>query len=118
MDMDKINVQILFTKAEFKQLQAEADKRGLTVPLYIKGEVLKDDDVFGKYYQKLIEKVNALPSGTKFNIKALFGVEWTMGKGIKLNLGKTFYGRVDSGIVNNVRCIGKDSSNVMWYEKE
>ena len=107
--MDKINVQILFTKAEFKQLQAEADKLGLTVPLYIKGEVLKDDDVFGKYYQKLIEKVNALPSGTKFNIKALFGVEWTMGKGIKLNLGKTFYGRVDSGIVNNVRCIGKDS---------
>lgn len=90
LDMDKINVQILFTKAEFKQLQAEADKLGLTVPLYIKGEVLKDDDVFGKYYQKLIEKVNALPSGTKFNIKALFGVEWTMGKGIKLNLGKPF----------------------------
>jgi len=24
LDMDKINVQILFTKAEFKQLQAEA----------------------------------------------------------------------------------------------
>ena len=37
LDMDKINVQILFTKAEFKQLQAEADKLGLTVPLYIKG---------------------------------------------------------------------------------
>ena len=36
LDMDKINVQILFTKAEFKQLQAEADKLGLTVPLYIK----------------------------------------------------------------------------------
>lgn len=117
LDMDKINVQILFTKTEFEQLKVEADKLGLTVPLYIKGEVLKDD-IFGKHYQELIEKVNALPSGTKFNIKALFGVEWTMGKGIKLNLGKTFYGRVYSGIIDNVRCIGKDSSNVMWYEKK
>ncbi|MFV0363821.1 MAG: single-stranded DNA-binding protein [Suipraeoptans sp.] len=115
--MDKINVQLLFTKEEFDHLQVEADKVGLTVPLYIKGEVLKDDD-FGSYYKKLIEKVDVLPSGTKFNIKALFGVEWTMSKGIKLNLGKTFYGRVDSRIVDNVLKIGKDSSNVMWYEKK
>jgi len=79
-----------------------------------KGDTL----TFGKYYQDLIEKVNALPSGTKFNIKALFGVEWTMNKGIKLNLGKTFFGRVDSGIINNVLIVGKDSSNVMWYEKK
>lgn len=115
--MDKINVQLLFTKEEFDQLQAEADKVGLTVPLYIKSEVLKNDD-FGSCYKKLIEKVNELPSGTKFNIKALFGVEWTMGTGIKLNLGKTFYGRVDKGVIENVSKIGKDSSNVMWYKKK
>lgn len=115
--MEKVNVQILFAKDEFDQLQEEADKLGLTVPLYIRGEVLKDD-IFGKYYQKLIDKVNALPSGTKFNIRALFGVEWTMDKGIKLNLGKTFNGRVDNGAVDNVVCIGRDSSNVMWYQKK
>lgn len=115
--MDKINVQLLFTKEEFDQIKAEADKVGLTVPLYIKSEVLKNDD-FSSCYKKLIEKVNELPKGTKFNIKALFGVEWTMGKGIKLNLGKTFYGRVDSGVVDNVLKVGKDSSNVMWYEKK
>ena len=114
--MEKINVQILFTKEEYDQLQIEADKLGLTVPLFIKRTVLKDD-VFGDFYQKLIEKVNALPVGTEFNIRALFGVEWTMSKGIKLNLGKTFYGRVDSKIVKNVECIGKDSSNVMWYKR-
>ena len=115
--MEKINVQILFTKEEYNQLQEDADKLGLTVPLYIKGEVLKND-VFGMHYQRLIEKVNELPSGTKFNIKALFGVEWTMDKGTKLNLGKTFFGRVNSGIVDTVLCIGKDSSNIMWYEKK
>ena len=114
--MEKITVQILLTKEEYGQLHKEADKLGLTVPLYIKRTVLKDD-VFGDYYKKLIEKVNALPVGTEFNIKALFGVEWNMSKGIKLNLGKTFFGRVDSKIVTNVECIGKDSSNVMWYKK-
>lgn len=115
--MEKVNVQILFTKEDFEQLQKEADKVGLTVPLYIKGKVLKKEDFFN-YYHELLRKVNALHSGTKFNIKALFGVEWTMRKGIKLNLGKTFFGQVNRGIVKNVRCLGKDSSNVMWYEKE
>ena len=114
--MEKYNIQILFTKDEYDYLQTEADKLGLTVPLFIKRTVLKND-VFGDYYQKLIEKVGALAAGTEFNIKALFGVEWTMSKGIKLNLGKTFYGRVDSKIVTNVECIGKDSSNVMWYRR-
>ena len=115
--MEKVNVQILFTKNEYEQLKIEADKLGLTVPLYVRGEVLKNDS-FGKYYKELIEKVDALSSGTKFNIKALFGVEWTMNKGIKLNLGKTFFAAVDGGAINNVNSIGKDSSNVMWYEKK
>lgn len=115
--MEKVSVQISFTREEYDQLQKEANQYGLTVPLFIKGEVLKDD-VLGKYYQNLIERVNALPSGTKFNIKALFGVEWTMEKGVKLNLGKIFFSRVDNGVVDNVISMGKDSSNIMWYEKK
>lgn len=114
--MKKISIQILVSQEEFDKLQTEADKYGLTVPLYIKSEVLKDDD-FGTYYRKLQEKVENLPSGTRFNIKALFGVEWTMSKGIKLNLGKTYYGRVKTGVITNAKIHGKDSSNVMWYEK-
>ncbi len=114
--MKKINIQILVTEEEYNTLEAEASKYGLTVPLYIKGEVLKDND-FGTCYRKLIEKVDALPSGTRFNIKSLFGVEWTMSRGVKLNLGKTFYSRVESGVITNAKIHGKDSSNVMWYEK-
>lgn len=114
--MEKINVQLLFSKTEYQQLETEANNVGLTVPLYIKSKVLKEYD-FGEYYKRLIEKVDELPSGIKFNIKALFGVEWTMGKGIKLNLGKTYFGRVDNNVITNVKCIGKDSSNVTWYEK-
>jgi hypothetical protein len=114
--MKKINVQLLFTEKEYEQLQTKANKHGLTVSLYIKSEVLQGDD-FGNYYSELIRKVENLDSGTPFNIKALFGVEWTMSKGIKLNLGKTYYNRVAEGVITNVKATGKDSSNVMWYKK-
>ncbi|MGN1002423.1 MAG: single-stranded DNA-binding protein [Oscillospiraceae bacterium] len=114
--MEKINVQILFTAEEYAKLKAEADKLGLTVSLYIRGEMLREDG-FTEAYQKLIKKVEALPTGTRFNIRSLFGVEWTMSRGVKLNLGKTYYSRVRDGVFSNVRIQGKDSSNVMWYEK-
>ena len=115
--MSKINVQLLFTEKEYEKLRKEAYKYGLTVPLYVKGEVLKDDD-FTKSYRSLILRVNMLPSGTKFNIRSLFGVDWTMSKGVKLNLGKTYFNSISKGVIDNVNIVGKDSSKVMWYEKK
>lgn len=114
--MSNKSVQILFTDSEFNKLESEAIKHGLTVPLYIKGLVLKDNE-FTQSYKKLVEKVDQLPSGTRFTIKALFGTEWTMAKGIKLTLGKTYFNRVQDGTIRNVKAEGKDTSNVMWYEK-
>ncbi|WP_034332769.1 single-stranded DNA-binding protein [Bacillus sp. J37] len=114
--MGNKSVQILFTDDEFKGLQKKAKKKGLTVPLYIKGEILQNNE-FGESYKKLIEKVDQLSSGTRFTIKLLFGTEWTMSKGVKLTLGKTFFSRVSDGTITNVEAEGKDSSNVMWYKK-
>ncbi|WP_092874654.1 DUF1413 domain-containing protein [Acetitomaculum ruminis] len=39
----------------------------------------------------MIQKVNNLPSGTKYTIKNLFGVEWAMETGTKLNIRKNFF---------------------------
>lgn len=114
--MKKISIQILVNEKEYKELKEKADKLGLTVPLYIKSEIVKGDD-FGTCYKELIKRVEKLPSGTRFNIRALFGVDWTMSKGVKLNLGKTYYKKVFEGIIKNVKIVEKDSSNVMWYEK-
>lgn len=114
--MEKNSIQLLFDKKEYEELKEQADSRGLTVPLYIKSVVLQDND-FAISYNQLIAKADSLPSGTIFNIKALFGVDWTMKRGIKLNLGRTYYNRVSEGVITNVKAIGKDSSNVMWYEK-
>ena len=102
--MEKMNVQLLLTQEEYQYLEKEANRSGLTVPLYIKGEILKSDP-FSYYYKQLIQKVENLPKGTKFNIKALFGVEWTMAK-------------VQEGVITNVKPLGKDSANLMWYEKK
>jgi hypothetical protein len=115
--LEKVNVQLLLTQEEYESLKKNADKQGLTVPCYIKSVVLEDDYFYG-FYKKLLDKVEQLPSGTKFNIKALFGVEWTMPKGIKLTLGRTYFNRVNKGIIDNVIATGKDSSNVMWYERK
>ena len=115
--MDKINVQLLLTQEEYDSLKKNADKQGLTVPCYIKSQVL-EKDCFYEFYKQLLDKVEKLPSGTRFNIKSLFGVEWIMPRGIKLTLGRTSFNRVNKGIIDNVTVEGKDSSNVMWYKKK
>lgn len=114
--MSKKSVQILLTEEEYQRMEKEAIKQGFTVPLYIKSLVLKDDD-FTSSYKKLVDRVNQLKSGTRFTIKSLFGTEWTMTKGIKLTLGKTYFYRVKDGTITNVKAEGKDTSNVMWYAK-
>ncbi len=114
--MKHINIQFLVTEEEYALLQVEADQCGLTVPLYVKGKVLQHED-FGTYYQQLLDKVEKLPKGTKFCVHSVFGVEWTMRPTVKRSLGRIYFNRVDSGILANVRPIGKDSSRVMWYEK-
>lgn len=110
--MDKVNVQLLLTQEEYASIKKNADKQGLTVPCYIKSQVLEKEWFF-EFYKQLLDNVDKLPSGTKFNIKSLFGVEWTMPKGIKLTLGRTYFNRVNKGIIDNVTATGRDSSNVM-----
>lgn len=117
MSTEKTNVQVMFTEDEIRFLTGEAAKRKLSVPLYIRAMVLPDDS-FVQSYQSLLKRVDALPGGTRFSIRSLFGVDWTMSKGIKLNLGKTYYREVEKGAVTNVTIEGKDSSNTMWYVKK
>lgn len=112
----KTNVQLLFTPQELAYLQNAASQQGLPVPLYIKYMVLPGNNFFG-YWQQLLQLVAALPAGTKFNIKSLFGTSWIMDKGIKLNLGKTFNNQVKAQAIAGVKQLAKDSSKVMWYEK-
>ena len=117
MEDGKTNVQVMFNGEEMQYLSNEAAKLNLSVPLYIRAMVLPDDD-FVRAYRSLLERVDGLSSGKRFSIPALFGVDWTMSKGIKLNLGKTYYKEVQKGSITNVTVEGKDRTNIMWYVKK
>ncbi len=110
------SIQILFSNEEIEELKAKAALEELSIVSYIRSIVLTKDD-YGSCYKKLKEKVNTLPSGTRFNIKSLFGIEWlSISTGVKLNLGKTYFNRVNEGIITDVKPIGRDGGH-MWYEK-
>lgn len=117
MEDGKTNIQVMFSGEEMQYLSHEAAKMNLSVPLYIRAMVLPNDG-FVKAYRSLLERVDALPSGKRFSIPVLFGVDWTMSRGIKLNLGKTYYKEVEKGSITNVTAEGKDNTNIMWYVKK
>ncbi|WP_084246939.1 DUF1413 domain-containing protein [Rummeliibacillus stabekisii] len=64
--------------------------------------ILPTEPIDTRCYKKSIQKVNQLSSGIRITIKAVFGTEWTMGKGVKLSLDKTVLKRVQDGIIPNV----------------
>ncbi len=99
--MNKISVQVWFSEKEYDELKERAKKIGLPVTLYIRSELFTGDE-FNVAYQKLLRKVESLSSGTIFDIKMLFGVEWTMSKSVKLNLGRTYYRQIKAGQITNV----------------
>lgn len=117
MEDGKTNIQVMFSGEEMQYLSHEAAKMNLSVPLYIRATVLPNDG-FVEAYRSLLERVDALSSGTRFSIPVLFGVDWTMSRGIKLNLGKTYYKEVEKGSITNVTAEGKDNTNIMWYVKK
>ena len=111
-------VQMLFTESEYESLEKRANAVDLTVPLFIKSEMLHGDD-FGSAYQKLMKKVEELPPGTTFALPPLFGMEWLpLSAGVRMNLGKMFLRKVQAGKIPNVKLLEVDQSNLKWYLKE
>ena len=109
-------VQISFSDSEMTYLTQKAEHEGISVALYIKNSVLLDTE-FKKCFEELKTKVARIKVGIKFNIKAVFGTDWTnIEKGVRLALGKAFYTYVHSGSITNVKILDKDSANTQWYE--
>lgn len=113
--MGKKVVQITFTEAEINQITPKADELGLDLPMYIKQTVLGDSE-FQKRLKELIEKTSNIPSGTRYNIKMVFGIEWlNIDKSVRLALGRSFNSQVKSGKISNAIEDKKDSANTQWY---
>ena len=109
-------VQISFSDSEMKYLTQKSENEGISVALYIKNCVLANTE-FKKCFEELKTKVARIKVGTKFNIKAVFGTDWSnIEKGVRLALGKAFYTYVQSGSITNVKVLPKDSAHTQWYE--
>ena len=65
----------------------------------------------------VLARVTALAPGTEFDLKSLFGTDWTQSRDTKLILGRTSYEMVRSGVIPTVKALGKDSSNIMQYKR-
>ena len=111
------NIQLLLSDDEYAVVAAAAAKQGVPVLVYIRSLLFGAEDEFTAAYAETLRRVEALPPGTKFNLKTLVGTDWTMSRGTKLTLGKAFYDMVSGGTVRSAKPLGKDSSNIMQYER-
>lgn len=111
------NIQLLLNDAEYAIVTAAAEKQGVPVLVYIRSRLLGTEDEFSTAYAETLRRVEALPPGTKFNLKALFGTDWTMSRKTKLMLGKTFYKQVNAGKIKLAKAKDEEHTTIMQYER-
>ena len=111
------NIQVLLSEDEYTAIAAAAQEAGQPIPVYVRSRLLGDTNELSTAYAETLRRVEALAPGTPFDLKTLFGTDWTMSRGTKLTLGKTFYEMVKVGIVKIARAEQKNSSNIMQYTR-
>ena len=109
------NIQIVLNDEEYARLEDAAKRAGLPPLVHIRRLLLGEKDAFAEAYAETLRRVEALPRGAKFTLKTIFGADWTMSRGTKLTLGKTFYKQIDDGEITMAKPIGKDRTNIMQY---
>jgi hypothetical protein len=110
-------IHISFSDVEYSEIENIANGIGISVMQYAKGRILSEGE-FQKRYNELLNAVGDMRSGTHFNIKAVFGLQWAaIPRGTRLALGKEFYKQVASMGVPHVSATCKDSSHTQWYQK-
>ena len=111
------NIQVLLNEDEYTVIETKAKEAGQPIPVYVRSRLLGDENELSAAYAEALRRVEALALGTPFDLKTLFGTDWTMSRGTKLTLGRTFYEMVRSDTISMVKVLGKDSSNIMQYER-
>ena len=110
-------IQVSVTDTEYAELEKKAKEHGFSIPRYLVSQSLPDND-FKKWYPELISRVNALESGTIFNIREVFATDWKdIPKGIKLALGRVFYKNILEKDISDVAILDKNDTKIQWYEK-
>ncbi len=104
---------------EYAEIKAKADKEGISVPQYVKAQVLKESS-FNKYVQLLLKSVATLPPRSTFSVRSIMeeAGEWRdIPKGRKMALGRHFYTVITTNKSLNVEIFGDENSNPVMYRK-
>lgn len=111
-----VNIQITYAEREWAEIVKNAEEKGVSPAQFIRSASLSSNE-FDICFKQLCERVQDLESGTRFDIKSVFGTDWLkITKGVKLSLGRNFNKLVKQNKIA-VREAGKDSSNTQLYEK-
>ena len=113
--MSDKTVSIGFTNAEFLKLQKLAQTDGVSIPQYIKSQIIPNE--FDAKYKELLQKVKKIKPGENFNIKILWEEnEWNnISRGVRLSLGRHFYRNVETENIDNVIIKGFGVAGIMCY---
>lgn len=111
------NIQVLLNEDEYTVIETKAKEAGQPIPVYVRSRLLGDENELSAAYDEALRRVEALTPGTPFDLKTLFGTDWTMSRGTKLTLGKTFYEMVKDGVIRTAKPEKKNSSNIMQYTR-
>jgi hypothetical protein len=107
------------TNAEYVELKARADKEGISVPQYVKVQVLAESS-FNNYVQLLLKSIATLPPRSTFSVRSIMeeaGVWEDIPKGQKMALGRHFFTVARDNKEINVELFGNEGSNPVMYRK-
>lgn len=106
-----MRIQITVTDEELKILTKKAIEGNYpSISEYCKCKSLQEETSYATLYNTLLNKINYLPKGKEFVLRQLIATPPAL-------IGRWFYENVNSGLVKNVKHIGKDEGGVEKYKR-
>jgi len=112
-------ISIGLTNQEYQNILEGAKKENMSISLYCKSRIIPEEIIFIKYYNYLMDKLEAFPSDNEFTLRDLFEDEiekWDdIPNGIKVALGRHFYSKNKHR--EDIKFLGYSTRGAMKYLK-
>ena len=112
MNNKKFKISVNLTKDQYDQIIELAKESGQTITDFVisKLPIPQENNVT---LDMVKEKISE-----EFSLPFLFGDVWIeFSKRSRLSMGRLFYNKVESGEIDNIKFIGKNSANLAFYRK-
>lgn len=119
--MSSVRVQFVLNQAEFAQLKAAADEKGVSISKYVKDKVLPQEDSFEAIWDEFCDRLSYFPANIEFTTATVMGQSrWEkFDRSTKLSVSRLFNKKVvsESPEFNNITVVGRSPANVTLYKK-